>query len=121
MKLAILLAASLLSAGGLAISAGAASADVIDKTTTTICLDSGGRQLAPHCKSQDASRLSQQEDICICPAATQQVKASLCASGVNPPGESAAYEKARLAAVSHGSLVSASWKGQPMCVAPHRQ
>ena len=115
MKLSILLAAS-----ALAISAGAASADVIDKTTTTICLDSGGRQLAPHCKSQDASRLSHQEDICICPAATQPVKAPLCAEGVKPPGESAAYEQARLAAVSHGSLVSANWQGQAICVAPHR-
>ncbi|MGZ3375152.1 MAG: hypothetical protein ACXU8S_00995 [Phenylobacterium sp.] len=116
MKLSILLAAT-----ALAISAGAASADVIDKTTTTICLDSGGRQLAAHCKSQDASRLTHQEDICICPAATQQVKAPLCAPGVNPPGESAAYEQARLKAVTHGSLVSANWNGQPMCVAPHRQ
>jgi hypothetical protein len=116
MKLSILLAAR-----ALALCAGAASADVIDKTTTTICLDSGGRQLAPHCKSQDASRLTHQEDICICPAASQQVRAPLCAAGVNPPGESAAYEQARLAAVSHGSLVSATWKGQPMCVAPHRQ
>ena len=115
MKLSILLAAA-----ALAISAGAASADVIDKTTTTICLDSGGRQLAPSCKSQDASRLSQQEDICICPAATRNVKAPLCPPGVNPPGESAAYEQARLAAVSNGSLVNASWKGQAMCVAPHR-
>jgi hypothetical protein len=115
MKLSILLAAS-----ALAICAGAASADVIDKSTTTICLDSGGRQLAPHCKSQDASRLSHQEDICICPAATQQVKAPLCPPGVNPPGESAAYEQARLKAVSNGSLTNASWQGQAMCVAPHR-
>jgi hypothetical protein len=116
MKLSILLAASVLIAG-----AGAASADVIDKTTTTICLDSGGRQLAPHCKSQDASRLSHQEDICICPAATQQVKAPLCGPGVKPPAENAAYEQARLKAVSHGSLTDASWQGQAMCVAPHRQ
>ena len=96
MKLSILLAAA-----ALTISAGAASADVIDRSSTTICLDTGGRQLAPHCKSQDASRLDHQEDICICPAATRQVKAPLCASGVKPPAESAAYEQARLKAVSN--------------------
>jgi hypothetical protein len=116
MKLSILLAAA-----ALAISAGVASADVIDKTSTTICLDSGGRQFPPACKSQDASRLTHQEDICICPAATRQVKAPLCAQGVNPPGESAAYEQARLKAVSNGSLTDASWKGRAMCVAPHKQ
>lgn len=121
MKLYILLAATALALSASVVSAGVASADVIDKTTTTICLDSGGRQLPAHCKSQDASRLSHQEDICICPAATQQVKAPLCAPGVKPPGESAAYEQARLKAVSHGSLVNANWQGQPMCVAPHRQ
>ena len=116
MKLSILLAAT-----ALAISAGAASADVIDRSTTTLCLDSGGRQLAPTCKSQDASRLNQQEDICICPPATRNVKAPLCPPGVKPPAESAAYEQARLKAAANGGLTNASWKGQPMCVAPHRQ
>jgi hypothetical protein len=116
MKLSILLAAT-----ALALSAGAASADSIDRSSTTICLDSGGRQLAPSCKSQDASRINQQEDICICPAATLRVKAPLCGAGVTPPAESAAYERARLAAVSHGSLEGAQWQGQAICVAPHRQ
>jgi hypothetical protein len=114
MKLTILLAAA-----ALAVSAGIASADSIDNTSTTICLDSGGRQMPVHCKSQDASRLYKQEDICICPAATLQVKASLCTAGMRPPAESAAYERARLKAVSHGSVVGASWQGQPICVAPH--
>lgn len=114
MKLSILLAATLLAA-----SAGLASADSIDKTSTTICLDAGGRQTPVHCKSQDASRLNSQEDICICPGATLQVKASLCAPGMHPPPESAAYEQARLKAVSHGSVVGATWQGQQICVAPH--
>jgi hypothetical protein len=116
MKLSILLAAAALSLGP-----AVASADSIDRTSTTICLDSGGRQLAPSCKSQEASRLNYQEDICICPTATLQVKAPLCGAGISPPAESAAYEQARLKAVSHGSLVGAQWQGQAICVAPHRQ
>ncbi len=115
MKLSILLAAA-----ALAISAGAASADVIDRSSTTICLDSGGRMLPPRCKSQNASRLDYQEDICICPAATRWVKAPLCADGVNPPAENAAYEQARLKAAANGGLANAAYQGQPMCVAPHR-
>jgi hypothetical protein len=116
MKLSILLASA-----GLALAAGAASADSMGAKTTTICLDSGGRQAAVHCKTQDASRLNTREDICICPAATMQVAAPLCAPGEKPPGESAAYERARLQAVSHGSLANATWQGKPMCVAPHVQ
>jgi hypothetical protein len=114
MKLSILLAAT-----ALALSAGAAAADSIDRSSTTICLDSGGRQLPPSCKSQDASRLNHQEDICICPAATMRVKAPLCGAGVKAPSETAAYEQARLKAVSHGSLVGAQWEGQAICVASH--
>ena len=114
MKLSILLASA-----ALAVSAGAASADSMMLKTTTICLDSGGHQAPVQCKTQSASRLSNQEDICICPAATLQVKAPLCGPGLKPPGESAAYEQARLKAVSHGSLAGATWQGQPMCVAPH--
>ena len=121
MKLSILLSVAALAIGPAALAAGAAWADVNDRSTTTICLDSGGRQLAPRCKSQNASRITHDEDICICPAATRQVKASICPPGVNPPGESAAYEQARLSAVSNGSLVNANFKGQPMCVNPHRQ
>ena len=114
MKLSILL-----SAAGLALSGGLAWADSLDRTSTTICLDSGGRQAAVQCHQQQASRLSHDADICICPAATMQVKAPLCLSGVKPPGESAAYERARLRAVNNGSLAGSSWQGQPMCVAPH--
>ena len=114
MKLAILLVA--IAAG---LGAGAASADTLDRTSTTICLDGIGHQAAVRCTTRDASRLNREADICICPAATQQVKAPICPAGVNPPAESAAYERARLKAVSHGSLVGAAWQGQPMCVSPH--
>ena len=114
MKLSILLAAA-----AATFSAGLASADALDRTSTTICLDSGGRQAPVRCHQQQASRLNREADICICPAATQQVKAPLCPAGVKPPAESAAYEQARLKAVSNGSLVGAQWQGQAMCVAPH--
>jgi hypothetical protein len=117
MKLSILL----LAGAALAFGAGAASADSMGDRSTTICLDSGGHQAPVRCKTQDASRLNTREDICICPAATQQVKVPVCPSGVKPPGESAAYEQARLKAASHGSLVGATWRGQPMCVAAHAQ
>jgi hypothetical protein len=110
------LAPRVLALGVLALSAGAASAD--SKSTTTICLDGGGHQAAVHCKTQDASRLSNREDICICPGATRQVTAPLCPPGVRPPAESAAYEQARLKAVSNGSVEGATWRGQPMCIAP---
>lgn len=103
----------------LALSAGGASAD--SGSTTTICLDGGGHQAPVHCKTQDASRLSNREDICICPAATRQVTAPLCAPGVHPPPESAAYEQARLRAVSNGSIVNATWQGRSMCMAPHNR
>ena len=114
MKRSILLAAAAMS-----LSAGLASADALDRSSTTICLDSGGRQAPVRCNQQQASRLNREADICICPAATQQVTAPLCAAGVKPPGESAAYEQARLKAVNNGSLVGAQWQGKAMCVAPH--
>lgn len=115
MKLSILFAATILSLG-----AGAASADSLADNppkSTTICLDAGGHQLPARCRAQ-ASRLDAREDICICPAASQPVKVAVCASGVHAPAESAAYERDRLKAVSHGSVVGAMWQGQPMCVAP---
>ncbi|WP_394762577.1 hypothetical protein [Phenylobacterium sp.] len=110
---------TLLLAAAVTLSAGLASADALDHTTTTICLDSGGHRAAATCTMRDASRLNQQADVCICPGATLQVTAPLCLAGVKPPGESAAYEQARLKAVSHGSLAGAQWHSQPMCVAPH--
>jgi hypothetical protein len=48
------------------------------------------------------------------------VTVDVCPPGVAPPPESAAYLRERYAAVAHGSLVGASWRGRPICVAPHR-
>jgi hypothetical protein len=115
MRPSILLAAAVLS-----LSAGAALTSSLSDNppkSTTICLDSGGRQAPVRCRAQ-ASRLDAREDICICPAATMTVTAPVCAPGVHPPAQSAAYERERLKAVSHGSLMGATWQGQPMCVAP---
>jgi hypothetical protein len=108
---------TLLAAAAVALCAGAASADSLDPSSTTICLDAGGRQAPVRCHQQQASRLNHEADICICPAASMQVKAPICPAGVKPPGESAAYERARLKAVSNGSLTGAEWQGKPMCVA----
>ena len=110
---------TLFAAAALTLSGGLASADSLDRSSTTICLDGGGHQAAVTCTRREASRLNQQADVCICPAASLQVKAPVCPSGVKPPPESASYEQARLKAVSHGSLAGAAWEGRPMCVAPH--
>lgn len=101
-----------------ALVAGAAAAQSsADPTTTTACIDVSGRSLPVTCRVQ-AGRLNHREDICQCLDGGQQVTVSVCPAGVKPPAESAAYERARLAAISKGSLVGAQWQGRPMCVAP---
>ena len=85
---------------------------------TTICLDPGGQTRPATCRSHDASRINQHEDICQCLHGGQQVTVSICPAGVKAPAESAAYERGRYAAVTKGSLVGASWQGRPICVAP---
>jgi hypothetical protein len=119
MRLSIVLtsAALALTAGGLG--SGLASADTLDRSSTSICLDGSGHQKSVQCRGQDASRLNQQQDICICPGATRQVTAPLCPAGVKPPPESMDYVQARLKAITNGSVVGATWHGQPMCVSPH--
>jgi hypothetical protein len=86
-------------------------------TTTVLCLDVSGRSLPATCKVP-GGRLDPREDICICPAGGERVTTPICPKGVRAPAESAAYERARRAAVSHGSLVGATFEGKPMCVAP---
>jgi len=85
--------------------------------STIVCLDVSGRSLPATCRVP-ASRLDAREDICLCPAGGERVTAPICGPGVRPPAESAAYERARRKAVSHGSLMGAIWQGQAMCVAP---
>lgn len=85
--------------------------------TAVLCLDVGGRILPTVCRTS-ASRLDQRQDICLCPAEGERVIASICAPGVKPPPDSAALMRARHAAVSHGSLVGATYEGRPLCVDP---
>jgi hypothetical protein len=103
----------------LSLAAGAANAQSLADNppkTTTVCLDVAGKSLPARCHGQ-ASRLDAREDICLCPAGGDRVTIPVCPAGVKAPAESAAYERARLAAVSKGSLAGASYQGQPMCVA----
>jgi hypothetical protein len=118
MKTSTLLAALGL-VGGLSLAAGVATAQSLADNppkSTTICLDVAGKSLPATCKAS-GSRLDAREDICLCPTGGDRVSIPVCAKGVKPPAESAAYEKARRAAVSHGSLAGANFNGQPMCLA----
>lgn len=102
--------------------AGAAAAQPVAEnppSTAVICLDVAGRTLPVRCRA-DASRIDQSYNICQCPSDGQRVIASVCPQGVSPPGDSAAFERARLAAIQHGSIVGATFRGQPMCVAPRQ-
>ena len=102
-----------------ALIAGAAMAQPIGQNpprSTVICLDVSGRLRPKTCKVP-ASRLDLSEDICICPADAERVTVPICPPGVHAPPESAAYELARRAAVHNGSLMGATWQGQPMCMA----
>jgi hypothetical protein len=96
--------------------AGATSLD--NPKTRTVCIDPAGKNLPAHCKSSQASRLEQHPDICLCPGGAERVEAPVCPAGVRAPAESAAFERARRAAVKDGSLVGATYNGQPICVAP---
>lgn len=109
---------ALIAAAALVASAGAALAQAPlsqnPPTQTIICLDVGGQTLPVSCKVP-ASRLDKREDFCTCRTGTQ-VDISICPEGVKPPAENRAYEKARKAAVKKGSLIGATYEGQPMCV-----
>jgi len=109
---------------GLAVSlaAGAAAAQPAAEnppSTAVICVDVSGRTLPVTCHAQ-ASRTDQRYDICQCFAGGQPVTVSVCPAGVSPPGESAAYERARRDAIRGGSIVGATFQGRPMCVAPRQ-
>jgi hypothetical protein len=111
---------TLIAGAALSLIAGFATAQPVGEnppTTTILCLDVAGRTQAATCKVP-ASRLDPTEDICLCGGASERVVAPICPPGVNPPSETAAFEHARHKAIKNGSLVGATWQGQPMCVAP---
>ena len=98
------------------LSGSALAQSIADPTVTSICLDPSGHTLPVTCRSHDASRINQREDICQCLHGGDQVTVSFCPRGVKPPAEDVAFEHARRAAVVKGSLVGATWQGRPMCV-----
>lgn len=97
-----------------ALVAGAALAQPSVNATTSICLDPSGRSLPISCRAR-ASRVQHEEYICQCLHGGEQVTIPVCEQGVRPPPESAALERARRAAVHRGSLVGATFEGQPIC------
>ncbi|WP_372784217.1 hypothetical protein [Phenylobacterium sp.] len=106
-----------LAAAAFSLSAGLASAQSLADNppkTTIICLDVAGRSLPANCRGQ-ASRLDAREDICLCPGASERITVSVCPAGVHPPAESAAFERYRGKAATKGSLVGATYEGQPIC------
>ena len=82
--------------------------------TMDICLDVDGSSKPPLCQGA-SSRLDQSYDICICRTA-QRVEAPVCRDGEKPQSENRAFEKARKAAATDGSLVGDLYDGKPMCV-----
>lgn len=82
--------------------------------TTSICLDPAGHTLPVSCRAK-ASRVEHEEYICQCLRGGEQITIPVCPEGVRPPAESAAYERARRAAVQKGSLIGATYQGQPIC------
>ncbi|MFL5294802.1 MAG: hypothetical protein ACJ798_00330 [Phenylobacterium sp.] len=117
MKLPGLLILGALSFAG---AAGAQSLADNPPKVTTLCIDVTGRSLPATCRVP-GSRLDSREDICLCGPGAQQVTASVCPAGVKPPAESAAFERARRAAIHGSSLVGATFNGQPMCVQARNQ
>jgi len=106
-------------AAALTLSAGVAFAQPVGENppkSTILCLDVSGKILPATCRVP-GSRLDASEDICLCPMGGERVTTPICPAGVKPPAESAAYERARHAAVSRGSLMGATYEGKPMCVA----
>ncbi|HEY8572242.1 hypothetical protein [Phenylobacterium sp.] len=107
---------------GLALTAGAAYAQPINEnppTTTIQCIDVSGRSIPARCQVP-ASRIDQREDICLCDDG-QRVEASICPAGVREPAEGVALMRARREALrTNRSLVGATFRGQPMCVAPRQ-
>jgi hypothetical protein len=113
---------TLIIAAAFALTAGAALAQSQDMppSTTIVCVDVAGRTLPTTCTAP-ASRLDPREDICSC-SQGERVVAPVCPKGVREPAETRAFQRARREALAggHGSLIGATYKGQPMCVDPRR-
>jgi hypothetical protein len=112
----------LLTALALLASAGAAAAQPISEnppTRTIQCIDVGGQQIPPVCQVP-GSRLDLREDICSCPNGGQRIDVAVCGKGQNAPPEGRALNKARAESLRTGTLIGATFRGHPICVAPRR-
>jgi hypothetical protein len=102
--------------------AGAAAAQPINEyppTKTIQCIDVGGQLIPSVCKVP-GSRLDPREDICSCPDGGQRIDVAICGKGQHQPPEGRALNKARADALRTGTLLGATFQGQPICVAPRR-
>ncbi len=84
--------------------------------SATLCLDGLGVSHPATCHSQSASRLDSTPDICTCNGPYQEVKTNWCARGEQPPADTAEFDRARLAAVHDGKLISFMYQGKRACV-----
>jgi hypothetical protein len=86
------------------------------RDSAVLCLDGLGVNHPATCHSNSASRLDSKPDICICQGPYQQVQASWCAKGEQPPADTADFDRARVAGVRNGSLVGFTYQGKRACV-----
>lgn len=89
-----------------------------DRDQTTICLRSNGDRAAAVCHHYGGRG---ENDFCICPDDSREVKVSWCAQGQKPPAENRALNAARKEAARDGTLIGDTFKGRPMCVSAHRR
>ena len=95
-----------------------ASAQLLPKSTATVCVDVNGALKAPDCHSNKASRLEPNYDVCTCSQGVR-AEASVCPDGVSPPGESAAVQDfRRMYLRNRQTLVGANYQGHWLCVQP---
>jgi len=83
-------------------------------STTSQCIDVGGRSRPAVCR-KSASLLPTQDDICICRFG-QQVTVPYCPAGVRPPAETRDFERVRFRLSRDGSLVGDAYRGREICV-----
>lgn len=112
--------ASIAAAAAVALCAAAASAQPQTNRPglAIVCVDANGELRPPACRQGLATRVAPTEDACVCPKGLQ-VEASVCPPGVAAPPDSLEANRARNEVLRHqSSLVGASWRGRPLCVAP---
>jgi hypothetical protein len=100
----------------LALAGSAAAATSSSPARTQICLDVSGATLPVVC-SVPSSRLDSREYFCSCPDG-ERVDVAICPTGVKPPAENLALNRARRAAVRDGSLMGDRIDDRPICMAP---